>query len=296
MTDIQPNDGAHLTEKTRAYLSTSGEDRILSNWESIWIGHNDAKMVHARLDLMLRSPLSDRPKNLLIFGESNVGKSTILKRWAKAVNDKAAVAAETEDPETMGDWAVLPVVRVQTPPKGDEGRLYDNILRAMGYPLPISYSPSAKCQTVLKLLANNQTKIVMLDEFHNALSGRFDQRLHFNVVIKNLTNEAGIPLVVAGVETVELVFRKEDQLHRRFSRIELKAWRDNEDWRKLLRSFERLIPLKHPSFLADPAMATTLYEVSSGRIGDLSDVLREAAIRAILSGEERINPDMIQAV
>jgi hypothetical protein len=43
-------------------------------------------------------------------------------------------------------------------------------------------------------------------------------------------------------------------------------------------------------------MATTLYEVSSGRIGDLSDVLREAAIRAILSGEERITPDMIQAV
>ncbi len=296
MTDIQSDHGTHLTEKTRAYLATPGEDRILNNWESIWIGHSDAKMVHARLDLMLRTPPSDRPKNLLVFGESNVGKSTILKRWAKAVNDKAAVAAETADPETMGDWAVLPVVRVQTPPKGDEGRLYDNILRAMGYPLPISYSPSAKCQTVLKLLANNQTKIVMLDEFHNALSGRFDQRLHFNVVIKNLTNEAGIPLVVAGVETVELVFRKEDQLHRRFSRIELKAWRDNEDWRKLLRSFERLIPLKHPSVLADPAMATTLYEVSSGRIGDLSDVLKEAAIRAILSGEERITPDMIQAV
>ncbi|ANC54673.1 hypothetical protein A4249_14095 [Brevundimonas sp. GW460-12-10-14-LB2] len=296
MTDIQSDHGAHLTEKTRAYLATPGEDRILNNWESIWIGHSDAKMVHARLDLMLRTPPSDRPKNLLVFGESNVGKSTILKRWAKAVNDKAAVAAETTDPDTVGDWAILPVVRVQTPPKGDEGRLYDNILRAMGYPLPISYSPSAKCQTVLKLLANNQTKIVMLDEFHNALSGRFDQRLHFNVVIKNLTNEAGIPLVVAGVETVELVFRKEDQLHRRFSRIELKAWRDNEDWRKLLRSFERLIPLKHPSVLADPAMATTLYEVSSGRIGDLSDVLKEAAIRAILSGEERITPDMIQAV
>ncbi len=296
MTDIQSDHGAHLTEKTRAYLATPGEDRILNNWESIWIGHSDAKRVHARLDLMLRTPPSDRPKNLLVFGESNVGKSTILKRWAKGVNDKAAVAAETADPETMGDWAVLPVVRVQTPPKGDEGRLYDNILRAMGYPLPISYSPSAKCQTVLKLLANNQTKIVMLDEFHNALSGRFDQRLHFNVVIKNLTNEAGIPLVVAGVETVELVFRKEDQLHRRFSRIELKAWRDNEDWRKLLRSFERLIPLKHPSVLADPVMATTLYEVSSGRIGDLSDVLKEAAIRAILSGEERITPDMIQAV
>lgn len=296
MTDMQSDHGAHLTEKTRAYLATPGENRILNNWESIWIGHSDAKMVHARLDLMLRTPPSDRPKNLLVFGESNVGKSTILKRWAKAVNDKAAVAAETADPETMGDWAVLPVVRVQTPPKGDEGRLYDNILRAMGYPLPISYSPSAKCQTVLKLLANNQTKIVMLDEFHNALSGRFDQRLHFNVVIKNLTNEAGIPLVVAGVETVELVFRKEDQLHRRFSRIELKAWRDNEDWRKLLRSFERLIPLKHPSVLADPVMATTLYEVSSGRIGDLSDVLKEAAIRAILSGEERITPAMIQAV
>jgi hypothetical protein len=296
MTDVQPDEGTHLTERTRRYLATPGEGRILDNWEAIWIGHHDAKLVHARLDRMLKTPPSDRPKNLLVFGESNVGKSTILKRWAKATNEKAAATAEAQDPETMGEWAVVPVVRVQTPPKGDEGRLYDNILRAMGFPLPISYSPSAKCQTVLKLLANNQTKILMLDEFHNALSGRFDQRLHFNVVIKNLTNEAGIPLVVAGVETVELVFRKEDQLHRRFTRIKLEAWRDNEDWRKLLRSFERLIPLKHPSFLAQPEMATTLYEVSSGRIGDLSDVLREAAIQAILSGEERITPDMIQAL
>nr|WP_314428770.1 TniB family NTP-binding protein [uncultured Brevundimonas sp.] len=296
MPDITSDDGAHLTEKTRTYLATPGEDRILSNWKAIWIGHHDAKHVHAKLDMMLKTPPSSRPKNLLVYGESNVGKSTILERWAEAVNQKAAVAAEAEDPEAMGDWAVLPVVRVQTPPKGDEGRLYDNILRAMGFPLPISYSASAKCQTVLKLLANNQTKIVMLDEFHNALSGRFDQRLHFNVVIKNLTNEAGIPLVVAGVEAVEMVFNKEDQLHRRFSRIKLEAWRDNDDWRKLLRSFERLIPLKHPSSLAQPEMATTLYEVSSGRIGDLSDVLREAAIRAILSGEERITPDMIQAV
>lgn len=296
MTDIQPDEGTHLTERTRTYLATPGQSRILDNWEAIWIGHHDAKLIHARLDRMLKTPPSDRPKNLLVFGESNVGKSTILKRWAKATNEMAAAAAEAQDPETMGEWAVVPVVRVQTPPKGDEGRLYDNILRAMGFPLPISYSPSAKCQTVLKLLANNQTKILMLDEFHNALSGRFDQRLHFNVVIKNLTNEAGIPLVVAGVETVELVFRKEDQLHRRFTRIKLEAWRDNEDWRKLLRSFERLIPLKHPSFLSQPEMATTLYEVSSGRIGDLSDVLREAAIQAILSGEERITPDMIQAL
>lgn len=94
MTDTEADDGAHLTEKTRAYLATQGEDRILNNWESIWIGHQDAKMVHARLDMMLRTPPSDRPKNLLVFGESNVGKSTILKRWAKAVNDKAAVSAE----------------------------------------------------------------------------------------------------------------------------------------------------------------------------------------------------------
>lgn len=296
MTDVETGEGAHLTDKTRSYLATPGEDRILANWDSIWIGHHDAKMVHGILDRMLRTPPSDRPKNLLVVGESNVGKSTILKRWAKAVNDKAAVTAQAGDPEALGDWAVLPIVRAQTPPKGDEGRLYDNLLRAMGYPLPISYSQSAKCQTLLKLLANNQTKIVMLDEFHNALSGRFDQRLHFNVVIKNLTNEAGIPLVVAGVDNVELVFRKEDQLYRRFARVELKAWRDNEDWRKLLRSFERLVPLKHPSFLADPRMATTLYEVSSGRIGDLSDVLKEAAIRAILTGEERITPEMIQAV
>lgn len=286
--------GRHLDPRARPLLEIDGAERIVSRWSRLWVGYPKATEINSRLDIMLMTPPSDRPRNLLVFGESNVGKTTLLKRWAKRKNNEATAQAKQQDPDTLEDWAHIPVVRIETPARGDEGRLYENILAEMGFPLPASYSSSAKLRTVLNLLRRNRTGLIILDEFHNALSGRFDQLLHFNVVIKNLSNETGIPLVVASIETVDQVFHKDDQLHRRFHRIELTRWPYDENWRKLLRSFEVLIPLRHPSNLGSPEIAKTLHDVSSGRLGDLSDILMEAALRAVLSGEERITRDSIQ--
>ena len=289
-----PERGAHLVPSARDLLDLPMVERILERWPDLWIGHREAKDIHQWLDQTLVSPRSSRPRNGLLYGESGVGKSTTLKRWAKQVNSRAARRAEEGDPADLGEWATLPVLVFDTPPKGDETRLYNAMLEAFGYDPKSLRSLADKYSRVKDLIYACSVRVIVMDEFHNALSGRFDQRLHFNVVIKHITNETGVPFVVAGTDSVDQVFRKEDQLHRRFSRFEMKRWKQTADWAKLLTSFERIIPLAEPSRLFEPEMANKLYAYSNGIIGELSEILKQAAVTALAGGKERIELDMIR--
>lgn len=286
----------HLHPKARALVNLPVEDRIIARWERLWIKHHAADQIISQLDQYLLMPRSPRPRNLLIYGESGVGKSTILKHWETRVREDNARKAEAEDLDRLGEWAVLPVIRIQTPPGGDEVRLYNNILIEFGMRVSSSVSPAQKELMVRRLMAQCRVKVLMMDELHNVLSGRFDKRLHFNVVIKNLTNETGVPIVAAGTASVDQAFHKEDQLHKRFRRIELKRMQRGDEWRKILRAYEKLIPLRRPSELTETSLSERLYTLSSGIIGELSNLLYDSAIAAIRSGEERITEALIKSL
>lgn len=286
----------HLHPKAQALVHLPAEERIIARWQSLWIGHRAADNVFQTLDRYLVTPPSIRPRNLLIFGESGVGKSTILNRWESRVRAENAKRAESEDDDGAGGWAVLPAIRFQTPPAGDEAKLYNNILIEFGMRASPSMALAQKELMVRRLIARCGVKVILMDEFHNALSGRFDKRLHFNVLIKNLTNETGVPIVAAGTESVDQVFATEDQLNRRFNRIKLERMKMDGEWRKILRAYGKIIPLRAPSDLTEAGLSERLYALSKGVIGELSNILYDAALAAVDSGEERITEQLIRAI
>lgn len=289
---------SHLHPKARALVNLPVEDRIIGRWPGLWIGHRAADNIFTQLNRYLIAPPSLRPRNLLIYGESGVGKSTILKRWETKVCDENARKAEgdTDFDAHLGDWAVLPVIRIQTPPAGDEAKLYNNILIEFGMKIPSTVSLAYREVMVRRLMGRCGVKVLLMDEFHNALSGRFDKRLHFNVLIKNLTNETGVPIVAAGTASVDQVFHKDDQLNRRFNRAKLERMKHDGEWKRILRAYEKIIPLRHPSALTDPALSERLFTYSNGIIGELSNLLYDAAIAAVDSGEERITTAIVRSV
>jgi hypothetical protein len=286
----------HLHHKSRALVDLPVEERIIARWPSLWIGHRAADNIFTTLDRYLLTPPSIRPRNLLVFGESGVGKSTILRRWETRVRVENAKRVESEQFDGAGDWMVLPAIRIQTPPAGDEAKLYNNILLEFGMKVSPSMALAQKELMVRQLIAQCGVKVLVMDEFHNALSGRFDKRLHFNVLIKNLTNETGVPIVAAGTESVDQVFQKEDQLNRRFNRIKIERMRLDNEWHKILRAYGKLIPLRQPSDLTDPSLSERLYALSNGVIGELSNLLYDAALAAVDSGEERITEALVRSV
>jgi hypothetical protein len=106
--------------------------------------------------------------------------------------------------------------------------------------------------------------------------------------VKYLSNALQIPLV--GVGTLEAVraIQADPHLASRFSRAELPLWRMGREYRKLLASFERMLPLQRPSHLAREPLATTLLAMTEGTIGELATLLKRAAIDAIRPGAARI--------
>ena len=86
-----------------------------------------------------------------------------------------------------------------------------------------------------------------------------------------------------------MAIRADDQLENRFAPLTLPRWEPDADACSLLASFAASFPLRRPSPIANPEMASYLLTRSEGAIGELAHLLTDAAVAAIESGEEAIN-------
>jgi hypothetical protein len=90
------------------------------------------------------------------------------------------------------------------------------------------------------------------------------------------------------------VIRSVSAVENRFPPVVLPQWHIDNDFRKLLASFEKIIPLKYPSDLQDSSTLTAkLLTRSEGIIGELKALLAAAAADAMRSRTERITEEII---
>ena len=85
-----------------------------------------------------------------------------------------------------------------------------------------------------------------------------------------------------------LALETDAQMRSRFSPFEVARWRESEDFRRLLGAFERVLPLRQASDLAQRSIAQFLLAASEGLLGEVSRLLNEAAEMAIRDGSERV--------
>jgi hypothetical protein len=135
--------------------------------------------------------------------------------------------------------------------------------------------------------------MLIIDEIHHILAGHISKQHLFLNVLKYLGNELRIPLV--GVGTIDAIraMQTDPQMANRFEPVGLPRWDMSREFQTLLSSFERFLPLKYASGLAQPVLAAKLLALSEGTIGELSQLLTTAAARAIRTGKERIDEDLL---
>jgi type II secretory pathway predicted ATPase ExeA len=278
---------AHLSANAQAALELSVEERLDRIRRPRWIGYPRAKKLLDKLDDLLTHPKTHRMPNLLIVGDTNAGKTMLANRF---------VQLHPAGKTLGGEAVIVPVLAIQAPPGPDEGRFYNAILEA----LATSYNPrervAQKQIQVLRMLKRIGIQMLIIDEVHNVLTGSVTKQRQFLNVLKYLGNDLQITLVGLGTKEALRALQADPQLANRFEPAALPPWQLNQEFQMLLASFERTLPLRQPSSLADEKLARKLLALSEGSLGELSVLLTSAAVYAVRSGTERIDEKVLAAI
>lgn len=281
----------HLTENTKKFVeSSTDEQRVMAAKEFKWIGYTDATKILKKMDDLIDYPKSSRMPNLLLVGDSNNGKTALLNRFHKK---HQAFAQEDENGYSK---VINPVLFVQAPPEPDERRFYKIIFEHLYAPHKPSERIEQQHSRLIKLLRELETRVLVVDEIHHVLAGtQAKQRLFLNV-LKYLSNELQIPLVCAGTRDAFNAIQTDPQLSNRFEPKVLPRWTNDVELKKLLVSFESIMPLKKQSNLIENSMTSKILAMSDGFIGEISKIIQLSTILAIESNVEKITPNILDSI
>ncbi|WP_342456603.1 TniB family NTP-binding protein [Pseudomonas sp. PSKL.D1] len=263
----------------------SDQERIDHLAMQRWIGYTRAREVSEALESLYNHPRVTRMPNMLLIGRTNNGKTDIVKRFA----------AKHPAAENLGGEHILaPVIFVQTPPKPTENGFYAEILRPLMIK-PVAGSNDTKRSQVIDILRAVQLKVLIIDEMHNTLANSSQSQHQFLNLIKYLTNELQVSIIGVGDETLLNAVSIDSQIQNRFEPQILTRWVKGAEFTRLLKSFEKILPLKKASNLSEPLLAAKILSLSEGTIGELSKLLNAAASLAIQSGVEAIDLEILNS-
>lgn len=275
----------HIAPAFRSVMSMPDEARLRFIDEPRWIGYQGASHVIAHLLAMMSLPKRPRMPNLLLVGEPHNGKTHILDHFKKLHGQ--SFVNDNSEPE-------IPVLIVQAPPGPVEKDLLIAILDKFSAPFRFS-DPVVKLRhQAIHMLRHCNVKILIIDEVHSMLSGSSMSQRQVMAAIKYLCNELMIPIVCAGTRAATQIVSQDPQHASRFEAISLDTWALDDEFRRLVSSFEQVLPLKLRSNLRSKDTLTELHIHSRGIIGDLHALLRDCAKHAIQSGAEMIDIKSIQ--
>lgn len=276
----------HIHPAFRDICTRSAQERMNFLDAPRWIGYSLANQTLEALRCLMEKPSKPRMPNLLLVGEPNNGKTTIIRRFFELYGEGYV----NEDSEP-----VKPVVIAEAPPSADEKGFYISVLERFWAPYRATDSASKLRFQVVHQLRACHTRVLIVDEFHSLLTGTAIKQREVMNAIKFLCNELMIPIVGVGTREAVRVLHTDPQHASRFDVISLPLWQLNTNFQKLISSFEQILPLRKPSRLAQPEMALALHTISGGNLGDLHRLLIACAMEAIKSKAESIDLDMVKS-
>lgn len=205
--------------------STECLDRILGIQRTRWVPYQVGEKTLGRLAHMADSPASHRPPCLLIYGDTNMGKSVIALKFTKDRN--------RDIPDTV-DHLVRPVVFIQNPPVADFGALLSFVLLQLNAPIPATARIERRLTQVLELMKAAKVRMLIIDEIHHILVGKADERIRILNGLKFLSTELQIPIVLIGTIEAMRTIQTNQQLGNRFESFHIPRWENGEEYARFL--------------------------------------------------------------
>ena len=245
-----------------------------------WVSYAGASEALARLEHLLRYPPCSRMPSMLLYGDSDIGKTMIIDKF---VRDHPNICNE------FGEVEARKVLRLQMPYKPNDGRLYAQIIEGLGHQAPYTRRGTDLEILSLRLLHRHPPRMMIVEEVHHLLAGtEREQRQSLNQ-LKFLSNELRMPVVALGTSEALYAMQADPQIASRFEPVALPRWRESAGLREFVVNFGRLLPLKLPSPFGDKDVIQKLMAYSGGLTGKITTLLAQAAELAIHQKTESIS-------
>ncbi|BCH19680.1 TniB family NTP-binding protein [Mesorhizobium sp. L-2-11] len=271
----------HLLDHVRPVLSQSMEERIAYIQAPRWVGHQVALQAHQRLAELLARPPALRTRGLMLVGPYANGKTMIAERFA-VEHLRAA--------ERQRVWVV------QTREGAGLAHFYGSILQALRAPVGNNRDIGRKAEQIDHLLGSLKPRILIFDEFHNALRGRARDVEAVLAFLRRIGRQFDISPVLIGEVAVYDFINETSEMASRFELQTVPRWQYGEEFLTLLDSLEGALPLARASDLSDEPLARMIFLLSEGLIGEIVAIVTAAAVAAARSGTERITKSGLEAL
>ena len=281
----------NLAPQFRKYLEMSDEERIYFIQKDKWIDYPLANKVLLKMQDIFNAPKSIRSRGMLLYGDSNNGKTAILKKFYRNFSKDEYI---DEDGDLIH---LMPIVYVISESSSDESVMFSKILSAMNVPVNHKEKITKKKEEVIYNLGIMKTKLIIIDEIQNVLQGPYNKMTQLITSLKTLNNTTAIPIILAGTQDAMSAISIDNQTKSRFKPLELPNWNNDENFSRFITTIEAMLPLKKASNLyQNYELLTYLHELSNGCIGEVIDILKDASIYAIRTKSEKITKKEIKEI
>jgi type II secretory pathway predicted ATPase ExeA len=280
---MTPGDGAEPGYPNWIEAATD-DQRILFARADKWVNYPRAAAVLDRMNELVAWPRNSRMPSLLVVGESGIGKTQIVRRFA------------TLHPEQFDESAqhlARPVVVIQMQSTPSDRTFYMALLHAIGAVHGPRIATADAMFMAVRLYREIGVRVIVFDEAHNMLAGSFREQRRVLTQLRWFSNELSISLVCLGIDTAREALAADTQLARRFGMIQLAPWTPDADFRGLIATIIRHLPLVAPSVLDTPALQAII-RVTRGNTARIFEMMADLTVRAIVSGAECIRPEAIE--
>lgn len=279
----------NLSSQLQKYLDLSDEERIFFIQKDKWIDYPEANKILTKIEDIYKAPKSIRSRGMLLYGDSNNGKTAILKRFYRKFS-------KDEYFDEDGDLIhLMPIVYVIAEASSDESVMFTEILSSMNVPVNHKEKVTKKKEEAVYYLNLMQTKLVIIDEIQNVLHGPHNKMAQLITSLKTLNNKTGIPIILAGTQDAMSAISIDNQTKSRFKPYELPLWNNDENFLRFVATIEAMLPLKKASNIyKNYELLTYIHGLSNGCIGEVINILKDAAIYAIRIKTERISKKEIK--